>query len=308
MANWIPGGEISLLWLSTGLLMTAVMLIVGIFTQALAAPRADLFLNLSELERVQRLRQHSRVFYWFEPLVESWARAWEQNQPLLAERLQQDLDLIEPEMNWRAGEFYAIKRIESALLFPVGSLLGFVAVGPLLGLVFSGLLTYAYPLLALNSVRKRAQQYRLRIRNRLPLLTDCCALMMDAGEDLIRNCLKKVAEESQGHPLGTELKRLETSLGFHIPENKALQEMAQRVGDPDLSEFVFMVTTANQRGVPVAYVLSEMAARLRNRRVQWLEQAAEEAKVKITGPALLVMLACLLIIVAPFVLSGANPG
>jgi hypothetical protein len=50
-----------------------------------------------------------------------------------------------------------------------------------------------------------------------------------------------------------------------------------------------------------------MAERLRTRRVLRLERAAEEAKVKISGPALLIMVACLAIITAPFLLAGANP-
>ena len=88
----------------------------------------------------------------------------------------------------------------------------------------------------------------------------------------------------------------------------ALWRMAHRVESPDLSEFVFMVNTALDRGTPLQDALRDMAERLRTRRVQRLERAAEEAKVKISGPALLIMVACLAIITAPFLLAGAAPG
>jgi len=286
----------------------AVFAVAWVFANAAAAPRDDVHLAMTERERVEALRMRSFVFRWFEPLVVEIGEGIARNAPPLVERLQKDLDLIEPEANWIAAEYYGIKRIESAMLFLPALALGTVASDLLSGLVFAAILAYLYPVLAVRSVRNKAKLYRLRIRNRLPLLTDLCALMMDAGEDLIRNCLRKVAEESDGHPIGLELNRLEARLKFNEPEAKALQDMAIRIEDADLSEFVFTVVTATQRGVPVAFVMSETASRLRNRRVQWLEQAAEEAKVKITGPALLVMIACLAIIVAPFLLAGLNPG
>lgn len=302
------GWDFPALVISSACAGAAVFAIAWVFCAAVDAPRDDVHRTATERERLEKLRKRSFVFRWFEPLVAETGEGVAKSAPPLIERLQKDLDLVDPESNWNAAEYYGIKRIESVLLFLPAVALGAVAVDLLSGLVFGGFVTYLYPVLAVRNVRSKAKLYRLRIRNRLPLLTDLCALMMDAGEDLIRNCLRKVAEESEGHPIGIELNRLETALRFNEPEAKALQEMARRVEDPDLSEFVFTVVTATQRGVPVAFVMSETASRLRNRRVQWLEQAAEEAKVKITGPALLVMIACLAIIVAPFLLAGSNPG
>lgn len=45
--------------------------------------------------------------------------------------------------------------------------------------------------------------------------------------------------------------------------------------------------------------------------MQWMEKSAEQAKVKITGPAMVTMLACLIIVVAPLLLQAfglANSG
>ncbi len=74
--------------------------------------------------------------------------------------------------------------------------------------------------------------------------------------------------------------------------------------DADIFEIVFAINTAEERGTRLKETLSGLAEQMRHRRIQWLERAAEEAKVHITWPGLLVMVACLLIVAAPLLLPG----
>ena len=80
--------------------------------------------------------------------------------------------------------------------------------------------------------------------------------------------------------------------------------MLFRSTDPDVKEVVQAITTAEERGIALKDALRGLADRMRQRKVQWMEKSAEQAKVKITGPAMVTMVACLLIVVAPMLLLG----
>lgn len=80
--------------------------------------------------------------------------------------------------------------------------------------------------------------------------------------------------------------------------------MSRRLGDADVAEVTLAMATSETRGLPLRESLRAVAARLRTRRVQWLEKASEEAKVHITWPAMVVMVACLLIVIAPVVVNA----
>jgi hypothetical protein len=93
-----------------------------------------------------------------------------------------------------------------------------------------------------------------------------------------------------------------------VSQTEALRGLGQRLGgridDADVYEMVFAINTAEERGTRLKETLTDLAEQMRHRRIQWLERAAEEAKVHITWPGLLVMVACMLIVAAPLVLSG----
>jgi len=88
------------------------------------------------------------------------------------------------------------------------------------------------------------------------------------------------------------------------PAAEVLADASRRLADPDVAEVTLAIATSESRGLPLKESLRAVAARLRTRRVQWLEKASEQAKVHITWPAMVVMLACLLIVVAPMVISA----
>jgi hypothetical protein len=58
-------------------------------------------------------------------------------------------------------------------------------------------------------------------------------------------------------------------------------------------------------GTPIADIMKVQIEQMRQKRIQWAEKSSEEAKVKIVFPAMLIMLACLIIIAAPFIFDAA---
>jgi pilus assembly protein TadC len=149
----------------------------------------------------------------------------------------------------------------------------------------------------------RARRYRIAVRNRLPFVVDLMALMLESGA-IFRECLETAAEENRDEAVGEEFSRVCRAIDQGIPQTEALRGLSRRIDDADVYEMVFAINTAEERGTRLKETLSDLAEQMRHRRIQWLEKAAEEAKVHITWPGLLVMVACLIIVAAPLILSG----
>jgi len=233
--------------------------------------------------------------------IAPWNMHW---FPRQLEQVQRELELLEPQMPWRAAEYLAVKELESLQTVIVGWLPGYIMFGWAGGLLFAVLALLMTPMLALRGLTKRAERYRAQLRTRLPFVVDLLALMLESGS-IIRECLEKATEENEGNPLGLELRRVFIQMERGVPLADALNVMAQRLSDePEGCETVLLINTAEERGTSLRQLLQDLAERMRNRRIQLLEQAAEEAKVHITWPALLIMVACLLIMAAPLVLQA----
>jgi tight adherence protein C len=268
-------------------------------------PRNDELLTPGERSHRQALRARSSAYRWFEPLVDRLAK-WQRS--FLSERwlktLQHNLDFVEPESNWRAGEYLAVREVEGIMLIPAVWIGTYAVAGIELAwpLAIVGYFLLG-PVLAYYSLASQAK-YRLdRIRARLPFAIDLIALMLESGS-ILRECLERAAEENRGHPLGEELDRVCASIRRGSTQADALREMGRRLDDGIIHEVVFAINSAEDSSGEVKEALRNLAEQVRTRRIQWLERAAEEAKVQITWPGLLIMIACLLIVVAPIWLAG----
>jgi tight adherence protein C len=76
------------------------------------------------------------------------------------------------------------------------------------------------------------------------------------------------------------------------------------MADEDSKDLIGAIIQGETLGTPLAKSLRVQAEQLRLKRSQWAEKAAEESKVALVFPAMLIMAACLAIVVAPFVLSA----
>jgi Flp pilus assembly protein TadB len=294
------------IWAITGSL--ALGLAVGLAARALVViltePRKDLSReNLLEHQRRTTLRQRSRSYRLLEPLVD---RLEPVCRPLWAKRLpemQRDLDLVEPHAPWKASEYLVLKELEALPLVLLAAAFAWMLFGPLPGLTVVALAVPALPVFNRRRVADRARRYRVAVRNRLPFVVDLMALMLESGA-IFRECLETAAAENRGDAVGEEFARVCRAIDQGVPQTEALRGLGRRVDDADVFEMVFAINTAEERGTRLKETLSDLAGQMRHRRIQWLERAAEEAKVHITWPGLLIMVACLLIVAAPLLLSG----
>jgi tight adherence protein C len=270
--------------------------------------RSDLLLPTeSERQRRRDLRRQSWAYRSFEPAVLALAGWNRRTFPGRVARLGGHLDVL-GQRDWRPEEFLAVKQLEATAGFLAGALIGFLFIGPVASVVL-GVVFYLVALgIVVQGTAKQARQRCQRLRERLPAAVDLMALMLEAGAGTLGECLEKAAAENEDHPLGEEFRRVLVQVDQGAVPADALREMGRRLEDGDIDQLVFALTTAEERGIPLRASLRDLATQMRLRQVQWLEKAAEEARVHITWPGLIVMFGCLLIIAAPVIFSLVNGG
>ncbi|MBX7106890.1 MAG: type II secretion system F family protein, partial [Gemmataceae bacterium] len=249
----------------------------------------------------------SVVFRWLGVPARALAGLIAANAPAAMKRLSHDLDLFDKRY-WRAEEFAAAKTVESVPALALLAGLAACYFEPSMALAVGLLGLFVVPMVLLYDLRSKARAYVTQARDRLPFTLDLMTLVLEAGAGTLPVCIERAASENGDHPLGVEFRRVLTGLEQGAAQAQLLNELDRRLADPDVRELVATLNTAEERGIPLRDALRSQAERMRKRQVQWLEKSAEEAKVHITWPALVVMLACLLIIAAPMLLPAVVVG
>ncbi len=179
------------------------------------------------------------------------------------------------------------------VFFSVGSIPSLGVAVVLLGL------GYRLPRMWLKSrVKAKQKAVILGLPDNLDLITTCveAGLGLDAA-------LSRVAEHSKG-PLSAELQRMLRDVAMGKLRREAMQEMADRVGVEELSNFITAIIQAEKLGVGISQVLRVQSDQLRTQRRQRAERLANEAPVKMIFPlVLLIFPAFLAVILAPAVIS-----
>jgi tight adherence protein C len=144
-----------------------------------------------------------------------------------------------------------------------------------------------------------------RLKARLPYGVDLMALMMEAGAGF-RDSLGAVARENSDHPLGQELGKVQYAIERGQTLRQALIEMRDRLNQDDVNEMVFSILKAEELGTPLGKIFLTLADQMRLKRFQWAEKKAGEAETQISYPGMLLMMACMIVAVGPFVLRAAS--
>jgi tight adherence protein C len=204
---------------------------------------------------------------------------------------------------WRPEEFLAAKWLEGAaggiVFFLILRLAGWSNSALVFGVAVAGI----YGLLGPKFVRDKARKRLARIRVRLPFAVDLIALMMEAGGGF-QECLQTTVIENGDHPLTEELSEVLRQISLGRPRHEALRALQERLHDADVDELVFAVNKGEELGTPLSAILRDQAEQMRLKRSQRGEKAAAEAQVSIVFPGMVVMIACLLVVIAPIVLPA----
>ena len=258
--------------------------------------------DIFEPGRRQQLRDASRVYRYFEPLVEEISNLMKQarREDGLA-KLDRCLATSGEQLPWTASDYLGFRAVEGGLVslaaFGILSLL----LSPAIGVVVACLLLPGYVVLSEYSIQAKSKVRTEVIKRRLPYAVDLIALMMQAGGGF-SECVSSFVEESHGHPLAEELKVVLEQIELGRSQQESLDAFSKRVKDSDVSELVFAINKGQELGTPISSILREQANQMRLKRSQWGEKAAAEAGVKVIFPGMLIVVACLIVVLAPFAL------
>jgi tight adherence protein C len=211
-----------------------------------------------------------------------------------------------------AGDFLGLTPEEYAALSIVSFFLGLafgvvggVVVGnvPML-LVVSGPIGAMTPYLAVSGESQRRMK---QIGRGLPYVIDLMALAMSAGLDF-PGAVSQVTSRSSDpeDALVEELQRILQELQLGRTRRQALTDFARRAPIDAVQEFVTALVQAEERGNPVAEVLSIQAGVSRMRRSVRAEEAAAKAGVAMVAPLFLLFACIMLLVVGPMVIKLAK--
>jgi Flp pilus assembly protein TadB len=140
----------------------------------------------------------------------------------------------------------------------------------------------------------------------LPTAVELLSRIIEAGSGDLLAAWRSVAAEYDGHLLGAHFRYLLGEVSRGRTFRDALQSWADRTREEEVSEVVLLIRTAQERGTPLQESLRHLAEQARLRRIQRLEKAAGAARVHITWPGFLMLVACLLVACAPMVLTSVD--
>ena len=149
-------------------------------------------------------------------------------------------------------------------------------------------------------IQGAAQERTLTIARTLPYAVDLMALAMSAGLDFPASA-RQVVEKSSSpdDPLVEEFTLLLQTLSLGRTRKDALVEFSARVPTEAVAEFVNSVVQAEERGNPVAEVLSIQAGVSRNRRSVRAEESAAKTATKLVLPLTMVLFVVFILLMAP---------
>ena len=180
-----------------------------------------------------------------------------------------------------------------------------VLLTPLLGL--PALLMGLY--LPYERVRSLAQERILSVGSSLPTYIDLLVLSMTAGMDFvgaIRLLVAKTDVKRGKMPIRDELLIFLHQLDLGRTRQEAMENLAQRVPADSVLSFTAACIQAEQKGIPLRHVLRIQAEVLRQKRLADSLAYVDTANLKMLGPIMLVIVALMVVILAPVLLNVGN--
>ncbi len=299
---WTGGVSVQVQVMRVAVLAT-VMISAMAFAYAFAsAPtRVASRLGLRGLKR-QRVLAQNELWAGIEPLVR-WLGV--RVSGVLTDEQRAELDrqigLAGDYMGLTADEYLALTLLSSVGGAIVGAISGYILELGGLTLIVGLMLGAAIPYMQISGV---AQERLKNIGRGLPYVIDLMALSMGAGLDF-PGAVRQVVEKSSNpdDPLVEEFTLILQTMNLGRTRKEALLEFARRSPVETVTEFVNSLVQAEERGNPVAEVLTIQATVSRTRRSVRAEEMAAKAGVQMVGPLMLVFFCIMGLLMGPALMN-----
>jgi len=261
-----------------------------------------------DVSRMNALRRLDTSYRLFQPVIQFFAKF---NRAAFRERLpevQREILAAGLPRYWLPEEYLARTQLTALLLTPVYLYLSVRMMG------VSGYAVFMAAMLSVGTawmLRRRltqlAQKRLVAIKRRMPFLLDLLTLLMDAGLSFLQ-ALKQSVVEFEGHPVANEFGRVLSDMNMGRVRTEAFNNMRQRLNDDEISGIIGAIIQGEELGTPLTEIFRTQADVLRIKRTQRAETIAGEAGVNMLLPGILVMAACVLVILGPFILGYMRSG
>jgi len=155
------------------------------------------------------------------------------------------------------------------------------------------------PGLLSSSYNSQGNKRELAISRTMPFALDLLVLTMRAGASL-QQAMERVAADYVNHPIGAEFSAALADLATGSAIREAFENMQERIPIPAIRSFTDDLIQGDELGRPLAEVFERQADQARIQRVQDATDTAGKAKVLVLIPGMLVFIAVLIMLFAPF--------
>jgi len=149
------------------------------------------------------------------------------------------------------------------------------------------------------NLRSAAQDRIKRVTRRLPYSLEVVVLATEAGASF-EEALSILVREDPDEPLHEEFDQLLRDMQLGLTRREALRAMAERVGTDDVAALAMAMDVSDDLGTPTGETLKKQAASIQQARLKRAEKLSREAGPKMAVPNTLIMVANVLLILAPF--------
>ncbi len=278
-----------------------IAIVWAVYVVASAQSRTASRLGLRGLKR-QKALATNETWAAVEPLVR-WLGVRVSGIPTEEQReaLDAQISLAGDFMGLTADEYLALTILSAIGGAVVGAIAGYILDMGMLLVLAGVMLGGAAPYMTISG---EAQERLKNISRGLPYVIDLMALSMGAGLDF-PGSVRQVVEKSSNpeDPIVEEFTLILQTLNLGRTRKDALLEFARRAPCAAATEFVNSLVQAEERGNPIAEVLSIQATSSRTRRSVRAEELAAKAGVKMAGPLMLVFFAVLGLLVGPAMMN-----
>jgi len=150
------------------------------------------------------------------------------------------------------------------------------------------------------SLKSAARERIAEVTRRLPYSLEVVVLATEAGASF-EEALGILVREDPDPPLHEEFDQVLRDMQFGLTRRDALHAMAARTGTDDLASLVMAMDVAEDLGTPVGATLKKQSAAIQVARLRRAERLAQEAGPKMALPNTMIMVANVLLILAPFI-------
>lgn len=224
----------------------------------------------------------------------------------IRQRIRQDLDASGNPNGYSVEEYLAICLLS-------GALLGFAALTVEL-MSMSRFIVITVPAVAalgfylpIYLLGDAASSRVSRIAKQLPYTLDLIALSMAAGSTF-SEAIDTIIRDDPQDDFNQELAIVQAEIRFGTSRANALMNLANRIPLETLRSVVGAVNQAETLGTPLSQILKTQSTMLRVNRTVRAEKLSASASLRILIPSMLIMLAVVLSVLAPFIIRRVQGG